>query len=329
MKKVTYAKNVFIPLTTVCSNHCTYCRFKEPLKKAEIISLTRIKSILNQAKEAGCKEVLFTCGTQPERIAGFEQKLEQKTGYKDWLSFVTAACQAALDEGLLPHSNLGVIESSKLAKLAEYNASLGLMLETTAKLKAHAQSPTKSLAARREMIAEAGRLKIPFTSGILLGIGESKEDRKDSLELLQELAKEYGHIQEVIIQPVDPPSTSNLTAPKWEVVLNTLKLAKEILPESIALQVPPNLVDLANILSAPVDDLGGISPLTPDYINPKHQWPKMQKLRNRFPKIKFQERLPIYGQYLEQKWVRKEVWNCLKSEGLINEYSTKRNSSES
>ena len=329
MKIVTYSKNVFVPLTTVCSNNCAYCHFKEPLPQADIISLTDLNSILKEAKQAGCKEVLFTCGSQPEEIPGFTEKLRRETGFTEWIDFVVAACQEVLKEGLLPHSNIGVVAPSKLAKLAPYNASMGLMLETTADVKAHANSPTKSFAERRDFIAAAGELKIPFTSGLLLGIGESKQDRIDSLKELKKLSQQYGHIQEVILQPVDPPKNSQLEKPKSDVVLETLDLARHILPESIALQVPPNLVDLGRLLTAPVDDLGGISSLTPDYINPEHQWPKIKELKDKFADIKFKERLAIYPQYLNQEWVQEAVWDCLQSEGWINEYKTRRDTNKS
>ncbi|MFO7819309.1 MAG: 7,8-didemethyl-8-hydroxy-5-deazariboflavin synthase subunit CofG [Halanaerobacter sp.] len=319
MKTITYSKNLFIPLTTVCANNCTYCHFKDPLEKAEIMPLSKIRSILTQAKEAGCKEVLFSSGTQPERVAGFKEKLQEETGFADWISFVSTACQEALKTGLLPHSNIGVIPKEALEKLAHYNASLGLMIETTAPIKAHAQSPTKDFSIRRDMIAAAGELKIPFTSGLLLGIGESRADRIESLIVLKELEEEYGHLQEVILQPVDPPQDSQLKTPNLEVLLDTLKLAQNILPASIALQIPPNLVDLEQIPFTLIDDLGGISPLTPDYVNPEHQWPKIEELKKKFSEIKLQERLPVYHQYLTKEWMREEVWSSLQSEGLLDE----------
>lgn len=324
MKTITYSKNIFIPLTTVCANNCTYCKFVEPLNQADIISMSKIESMLEKAKQAGCKEVLFTCGSYPERVSGFQKKLKEETGFKDWFSFLIAACKVALDKGLLPHSNIGVIAKEKLKKLAKYNASLGLMLETTAELKVHDESPTKSFKIRREMIASAGELKIPFTSGLLLGIGESRRDRIESLEALKKLNNLYGHLQEVILQPVDPPENSQLSKPKLKVVLDTVELAAEILPADVALQVPPNLVDLEQVLTAPIDDLGGVSPLTPDYINPQHQWPKIKAIKNKFSEIKFKERLAIYREYLNQEWIREPVWQCLQSEGLVNEFKAKR-----
>ncbi|MGM0369604.1 MAG: 7,8-didemethyl-8-hydroxy-5-deazariboflavin synthase subunit CofG [Bacillota bacterium] len=324
MKNITYSKNVFIPLTTVCRNDCGYCHFKDPLNQANIMSFSKLNSRLKQAKKAGCTEVLFTCGSQPEGVADFSDKLYRQTGFDSWISFVIAACREALRHGLLPHSNIGVVSKSDLRRLADYNASLGLMLETTADLEAHQYSPTKSFSVRRDLIATAGQLKIPFTSGLLLGIGESRLDRRESLEELKKLAKEYGHLQEVILQPVVPPANSKLIKPRLEVVVDTVQLAADILPEDVAIQVPPNLVDLKAVVDV-IDDIGGISSVTDDYINPSHQWPKIRELEAEFKGVEFKERLPIYPQYLNQEWVRAAVWKCLQSEEFIYGYKEKRN----
>ncbi len=326
MKVITYSKNVFIPLTTICANNCSYCHFKEPIFQAKIMSLSQIKTIIRQAKKAGCREVLFTSGSCPADVSGFEKKLKRETGFESWFEFLIAACREALKQGLLPHTNVGVLSKEKLKELARYNASLGLMLETTAAVEAHKFSPTKSFAVRREMIAAAGQLKIPFTSGLLLGIGENRKDRIESLEELKKLDEQYGHLQEIILQPVDPPQSSELSAPGLEVVLDTLELAKDILPKHIALQVPPNLVEMKALIATPINDLGGISTLTPDYINPDHQWPKIKRIKKQFPEIKFQERLPVYEQYLNQDWIREPVWECLQNEGMLNEFKTEKNS---
>ncbi|MFN2340370.1 MAG: 7,8-didemethyl-8-hydroxy-5-deazariboflavin synthase subunit CofG [Halanaerobium sp.] len=326
MKVITYSKNVFIPLTTICANDCSYCHFKEPISQAKIMSLSQIKTTIRQAKKAGCKEVLFTSGSCPEDVSGFEKKLKRETGFESWFEFLIAVCREALKQGLLPHTNVGVLSKEKLKKLARYNASLGLMLETTADVEAHKLSPTKSFAVRREMIAAAGQLKIPFTSGLLLGIGENRKDRIESLEELKKLDEQYGHLQEIILQPVDPPQRSGLSAPGLEAVLDTLELAKDILPKHIALQVPPNLVEMKALIATPINDLGGISTLTPDYINPDHQWPKIKRIKKQFSEIKFQERLPVYEQYLNQDWIREPVWKCLQNEGMLNEFKTEKNS---
>jgi len=324
MEVITYSKNVFIPLTTVCRNDCEYCHFKNPLNQADIIPFSKLKAKLKQAKRAGCTEVLFTCGSQPEEVTGFSDKLYRQTGFESWISFVIAACKEALRHGLLPHSNIGVVAKSDLQRLADYNASLGLMLETTADVEAHQYSPTKSFSDRRDLIATAGQLQIPFTSGLLLGIGETRADRRESLEALEELAEEYGHLQEVILQPVVPLVKSELTKPSLEIVVDTVQLAGDILPDDIAIQVPPNLVDLGAVVSV-IDDIGGISPVTDDYINPSHEWPKIRELETEFTEVEFKERLPIYLQYLNQDWVRAAVWKCLQSEEFLHGYKEKRN----
>ena len=322
MEIITYSKNIFIPLTTACRNNCSYCRFKAKGNQINITSLAEIEEVLAQAKEAGCKEVLFTCGSQPEQVAGFEKKIKEETGFESIIELAIAASKMALDYGLLPHSNLGVISKKDLEEVAQYNASLGLMLETTAEVSAHQYSPTKTPKVRTEFIAAAGELEIPFTSGLLLGIGESRSDRIKSLKLLKQLQEEYGHLQEVIIQSVDPPTNIDLTNPELEVVIDTLKLAKQILPAEIALQVPPNLVDLETDVQALVDDLGGISPLTIDYINPDHGWPEIEELEASCPEVNFRERLAVYPQYLTQDYLPELVWNCIQREGWINEFKT-------
>ena len=321
MKKITYSRNIFIPLTTACNNHCSYCNYRQEVKKAEIISLAEIDNLLRAAVQAGCKEVLFTSGSQPEKCPGFKEKLKNKTGFSSFVEFAITASQKALNLGLLPHSNLGVLSKKELKQLAKYNASLGLMLETTALVKAHRDSPTKEPKRRLKMIKEAGELKIPFTSGILLGIGEDKSDRVESLEQLRNLADQYGHLQEVIIQPVKTAEDANLKTPSQAELIQTIRLAKDILPKEIAIQTPPNLVELATAIKAGVDDLGGISPLTKDHINPEHNWPRIKELKAEFPQLDFQERLAVYPEFINKRWLADPVWNCLKEKGWLNEYS--------
>ncbi len=321
MKTITYSRNIFIPLTTACNNNCSYCNYRQEVTEAEIISLTEIDKLLRQAAQVGCKEVLFTSGSQPDKCPGFKEKLTNKTGFSSIIEFALTACQKALNLGLLPHSNLGVLNKNELKRLAKYNASLGLMLETTALVKAHQDSPTKNPKQRLKMIQKAGELKIPFTSGILLGIEEDKSDRIESLKQLRDLANQYGHLQEVIIQPVKAAEDTNLNSPSQTELLQTIKLAKDILPKEVAIQTPPNLVELETAIKAGVDDLGGISPLSKDHINPDYNWPKIKELKAKFPQLNFQERLAVYPQFINKNWLAKPVWACLKEKGWLNEYS--------
>ncbi len=321
MKKITYSRNIFIPLTTACNNNCSYCNYRQKINQAKIISLTEIENLLEKAAQVGCKEVLFTSGSQPENCPGFKEKLQDKTGFNSIIEFAINACQQALELGLLPHSNLGLLAKNHLEELAKYNASLGLMLETTALVKAHQDSPTKDPQQRLKMIRQAGELKIPFTSGILIGIGENKRDRIESLKQLRDLSNQYGHLQEVIIQPVKSAQDTELESPGQTTLIETIRLAQEILPREVAIQTPPNLVELKTAIKAGVDDLGGISPLSKDHINPEHNWPKIKKLKEQFPRINFQERLAVYPEFIDKKWLAKPVWNCLKEKGWLDEYS--------
>ena len=203
----------------------------------------------------------------------------------------------------MPHTNAGLLCEDEMLRLAPYNASMGLMLETTADVPAHALSPEKRPARRISHISQAGKLKIPFTTGILIGIGESRADRVTSLKAISKLHGDYGHIQEVIIQPLDPkPGTpmSTFKPPMASEVEDTVRLAKKILPEGVAIQVPPNLIDPRSLVEAGADDLGGISPVTSDWINPERPWPKLEELH--LEGYSLRERLPVYPRYVLQGW---------------------------
>jgi FO synthase subunit 1 len=207
--------------------------------------------------------------------------------------------------GLLPHTNAGVLCDEELKALSPYNASMGLMLETTARLEAHAESPGKRPEARLDFIERAGRQKIPLTTGILVGIGEALEDRRESLRSIADLHHAYGHVQEVIIQPLEPkPRTpmAEASPPGEAELLQAVAMARAILPEEVAVQVPPNLVDPLPFAQAGASDLGGISPLTPDWINPNRPWPDLEDLRRRLAGYRLRERLAVYPRYVHKGW---------------------------
>ncbi|WP_408955799.1 7,8-didemethyl-8-hydroxy-5-deazariboflavin synthase subunit CofG [Natroniella sp. ANB-PHB2] len=320
MKVITYSKNIFIPITDFCINECSYCKFRSDLEIAGIMKLEQIKSHLFAAKSAGCKEVLFSCGTQPDKSVKFRQRFRSETGYNSVVELVTAACQKALEIGLIPHTNLGVIDFEALEILAEYNGSMGLMLETTAKVAAHCYSSTKDPSTRLEFIAQAGQLKIPFTTGLLVGIGEEKKDRINSLQALSDLHNKYGHLQEVIIQPVKS-TKKGLAGVSLVQLQQLIGLAREIMPPEVAIQVPPNLEieNLKGLIESGVSDLGGISSLTDDYINPEYKWPQLEQLKEELePKYQLRERLPIYSHFLQEEWLRKRVQVSLQREGWQN-----------
>ena len=304
---ITYSKNVFLPLTHVCSNACGYCSFKEPVQDGCVMPPEDVKHILQRGAAAGCTEALFTFGEHPELERGFSEHL-QRIGYSSILDYAYDMAQYALGCGLLPHTNAGIIDEEQMKKLRTVNASMGLMLETTATVKAHEYSPGKVPEVRIEMIETAGKLKIPFTTGLLLGIGENRYNRIESLNVIKDLHQRYHHIQEVIIQNFCPkPGTDMADIPgaNRTILKDTIQLAAEILPKDISIQIPPNLADAGRLLQYGVTDLGGVSPVTIDYINPEHPWPALTALERlvRNAGYSLKERLCIYKKYCTPEWV--------------------------
>lgn len=265
--------------------------------------------ILKRGSEAGCTEALFTFGEHPEEVSGFLPYLKQY-GYDSILDYCHAMAEKALEYGLLPHTNAGVMTYDEMKYLSSVNASMGLMLETTAIIPAHRNCPGKNPKVRIEMIENAGRLEIPFTTGLLLGIGETIEDRRDSLLVIADLHQRYGHIQEIIIQNFCPkPGTDMSSFPGATLrdMQETVRMAKEILPPDIAIQIPPNLAEAKKILSCGVTDLGGISPVTIDYVNPEHPWPALEELVSLTAGYTLHERLCIYPQFIRKGWFHHEL----------------------
>ncbi len=304
-KFLTYSRNVFIPVTDVCRNRCLYCGFRRD--EGKIISRKEATELLDRGASAGCTEALFSLGEAPWEVTGFGDLLK-KTGKDDLIDYLIELSELALDRDLLPHTNAGLLPKEDMRRLAPYNASMGLMLETTADVEAHRSSPGKRPEVRLAAIAVAGELKIPFTTGILVGIGETMENRIESLQAIKDLQETYGHIQEVIVQPFDPKShtaMSHLAPPGPETLAETVRMARSILPPSVAVQVPPNLVDPLPLVEAGAEDLGGISPVTPDWINPDRRWPATEELESRLAGFELKERLPVYPRYIDLEWCGK------------------------
>ncbi|WP_457550234.1 7,8-didemethyl-8-hydroxy-5-deazariboflavin synthase subunit CofG [Archaeoglobus sp.] len=313
MEIVTFSKNVFIPLTRTCRNRCAYCGFRK--NDYRIMKPDEIKSLLLKAKNA--LEALFTFGEKPDVYEKFRSNLK-KLGYSCFIEYVKNMNRLAIDMGFLPHTNAGVLSYGELKMLKPYNASMGLMLEQAVELECHAESPGKKPEVRIKTIKDAGKLKIPFTTGILVGIGESEYDRAYSLEVIADIHANYGHIQEVIIQNFSPkPNTpmANWKPPSLEEMLKTVKMAREILPSDVTVQIPPNLVgDVTPFLKAGARDLGGISEVTPDYINPEYPWPSIDVLRRVVERNGFvlRERLPIYPKFVKLGWFSDEIAELVK-----------------
>ncbi|NYT05616.1 MAG: 7,8-didemethyl-8-hydroxy-5-deazariboflavin synthase CofG [Methanomicrobiales archaeon] len=310
---ITYSRNVFLPLTTVCHNRCGYCCFRTPVVEGCILPPEEVRRTLAAGAALGCTEALFTFGERPELENGFSAYIAS-FGFPDIITYCYEMCKQGIEAGILPHTNAGILTIEEMALLREVNASMGLMLETTAEIPAHRNSPGKDPAVRIEMIENAGRLRIPFTTGLLLGIGETPRDREESLEVIAGIHRRFGHIQEVIIQNFCPKEGTPMAAvqgPGSDEICETIRMAKQILPQDVAVQIPPNLADASRLIACGVDDLGGVSPLTIDYVNPEHPWPAIDRLRDIAGESELRERLCIYPRYIEKKWYHPNI------EGLI------------
>jgi len=297
---------------------------RDPDNGAWFMSPEDVIGLTKRAKIAGCSEALLTLGERPDVHAEAREKLDA-LGYERMVDYLVDLCGQILKLGLLPLTNAGLLSERELRRLRRYNASMGLMLECIAELPAHRNSPGKDPRSRLDVVEAAGKLKIPFTTGLLVGIGEEFEDRVQSLHALKKLHERYNHIQEVIIQPFDPkPGTPmrNHPRPSESELIATVAIARAIMPE-VSIQVPPNLTsNIGSFLVAGANDLGGISPVTPDFINPEQPWPSVAELRAAIKHAGFtpRERLPIYPSYVKDdsfmsEEVREHVHELADEEG--------------
>ena len=301
---ITFSKNIFLPLTTVCRNRCEYCCFRTPVMKDCILPPAEAEHTLLCGAAKGCTEALFTFGERPEEEKGFEDEIKG-AGFDTILQYCHAMCKRSIQTGLLPHTNAGILTAEELEYLKPVNASMGLMLETMAQIPAHRNSPGKIPEVRIEMIENAGILKIPFTTGLLLGIGETMQDREESLMVIRELHNRYGHIQEVIIQNFCPNPGTLMEKSQlidFDEMCIVIQMARDLLPDDVAVQVAPNLADAASLIPCGVNDLGGISPLTIDYVNPGHPWPEEESApafcRKSYSQGTFVHLPPVYRERL-------------------------------
>ncbi|MEV0896298.1 bifunctional FO biosynthesis protein CofGH [Actinoplanes sp. NPDC049802] len=313
---VTYSRKVFIPLTRLCRDRCHYCTFATVPHKLPAAFLERdeVLEIARQGAAQGCKEALFTLGDRPEeRWPAARQWLDER-GYDSTLDYVRACAIAVLEEtGLLPHLNPGVMSWAELQRLKPVAPSMGMMLETTAtrlwseKGGPHFGSPDKEPAVRLRVLDDAGRVGVPFTTGILIGIGETAAERVESLFAIRRTAREFGHVQEVIVQNFRAkPDTAMRGMPDAELreLAATVAVARIIMGPRARIQAPPNLIDdeFALLLRAGIDDWGGVSPVTPDHVNPERPWPQIDLLAEMSEKSGFElrERLTIYPEYVRR-----------------------------
>jgi FO synthase subunit 1 len=298
--QLTFARNVFLPLTTACRYTCTYCTFYDVPGQATLMSPQEVRDQLQVGADAGCTEVLFTFGDKPDdRYTEIHDQLDE-WGFENIHEYLYHACEIALNEGLLPHSNPGDCTRSEFERLREVNPSMGVMLETTAEVEAHSGGRRKTPGQRLNTIRAAGEAGVPFTTGILVGIGEDWRDRAESLLAIRALHERYGHVQEVIVQNVVPNERSDFSQPSVETMRRAVAMARAALPAAVSVQVPPNLSPTRELLDCGVDDLGGVSPVTDDYINPDYEWPALRDLESiaEDAGVPLSERLPVYPRYL-------------------------------
>jgi FO synthase len=315
---VTYSPKVFIPLTTLCRDVCGYCTFARPPRRGERAFLTEeeVLAIARAGAAAGCTEALFTLGDKPELRYKVARAELAALGCETTLEYLGRVAKLVLEEtGLLPHLNPGVMSREDLVALRPVSASMGIMLETTAeRLSArggpHWASPDKEPARRLETIGLAGELRIPFTSGILIGIGETRAERVAALVELRALHERHGHLQEVIVQNFRAKPGTRMAShpePSLDDHLWTIAVARLLLPEDVAVQAPPNLAydDFPRLLDAGIDDWGGVSPVTIDHVNPEAPWPDRDRLAaaTRARGLELAPRLPVYPRYLSGRWV--------------------------
>ncbi|HLZ40736.1 MAG TPA: 7,8-didemethyl-8-hydroxy-5-deazariboflavin synthase CofG [Candidatus Sulfotelmatobacter sp.] len=309
---ITYSKKVFLPLTNLCRDYCGYCTFrKDPGEPgAHTMLPDEVLAVARAGEQLGCTEALFSLGDKPELLFPEMRETLRQLGYKSTLHYLEAMCELVLRETtLLPHPNPGLLSSEWIARLAQVSPSMGLMLETTnaallASGAAHDNAPDKVPAKRLRTIEEAGKQGVPFTTGLLIGIGESPEDRVDTLLAIGKLQERFGHIQEVIVQNfrVKPEvPMARWPEPSRGEMLRAVAVARLLLPE-VNIQAPPNLSApyYEELIDAGINDWGGISPLTPDFINPEKPWPYLEQLRLRTEARGFElrQRLPVYPEFV-------------------------------
>jgi len=311
---ITYSRKVFLPLTNLCRDYCGYCTFRRDPGDpgAHTMIPDEVLTVARAGEKLGCTEALFSLGDKPELLFPEMRETLRHLGYKSTLHYLEAMCELVLREtSLLPHPNPGLLSAEWIARLAAVSPSMGLMLETTnaallAPGAAHDNAPDKVPAKRLRTIAEAGKQNVPFTTGLLIGIGESPEDRVDTLLAIRDLHERYGHIQEVILQnfrvkPAIP--MGNWPEPTRGEMLRAVAVARLLLPR-VNIQAPPNLsapyYNYEDLVDAGINDWGGISPLTPDFINPEKPWPHLDQLRLRTESKGFalRQRLPVYPEFL-------------------------------
>ena len=336
-RRMTFSAKVFVPLTNLCRDYCGYCIFRRDPGDPGALTMTpeQVLALAHAGERLGAKEALFSLGDRPEALFPEYRQFLRRMGHRTTLDYLRAISALVVSEtGLLPHANPGVMGERDLSSLREVNVSMGIMLETASERLlgrglAHDRAPDKVPARRLRTIALAGKLSIPFTTGILIGIGETHAECVEALLAIRDLHERYGHIQEVIVQnfrrkPGIP--MRNQPEPEMDDLLRTAAVARLLLGPDMNIQVPPNLsdADFARLPEAGINDWGGVSPLTPDHINPERPWPGLAALRRATERagLELRERLAVYPEYAARSefvhdTLRPRVRGLVDGDGLV------------
>jgi 7,8-didemethyl-8-hydroxy-5-deazariboflavin synthase len=335
---ITYSRKIFINITNLCRDFCSYCTYrKNPfesssimMKPAEVLNLSKI------GKKYHCTEALIVAGERPEERYAEAKLWLRQLGYTSLVEYVIDISEKIVkDTGLLPHSNLGIITKEEMKLLKMYNVSIGLMLESSSeklleKGMSHEFAPSKNPRKRIEVIKNAGRMKIPITTGLLIGIGETREDIINDLFLLKSINKEFENIQEIILQNFQPKKNTKMQdspSPNNDYFLKIVSIARLIMP-NMNIQIPPNLSPkiFSYFIDAGINDWGGISPVTIDHVNPEFPWPKIEELKyiTESKRQRLRARLPVYPEFIDKDefispHLRNYVENFIGLDGLVKE----------
>ncbi len=329
---VTYSRKIFFNLINLCRDTCSYCTYKsEPgQSKTYMMSKQDVQNLAKLGKDYKCTEALFVTGERPEQKYQEARTWLRENGFASTAEYLIHASEIALSEGLFPHTNAGNLTKSEMNELRKTNVSLGLMLENSSMRLSesgmpHESAPSKHPKARLRVLKDAGELGIPITTGVLIGIGETAIEIIDSLYAIKEIHKKYGHIQEIILQNFQPKLDTIMKdnpSPNEKYFKTLVALARVIIPE-INIQIPPNLSpgSYASFLSVGINDWGGISPLTPDYVNPEFSWPSIDTIAKNSLKAGFElkARLPVYPEFfsLVHPDLKHKISEYTDSEGFV------------
>jgi FO synthase len=313
-RTVTFSPKVFLPVTNLCRDRCTYCTFRKDPDDPDAWTMqaAEVAAWSERGRRLGCVEALMCLGDKPEIAFASYRALLAEWGFASTAAYVERACEIALEQGLLPHTNAGILSRDEMARLRRVNVSLGLMLESVSprlrgRGEVHQWAPDKEPSVRLRMLREAGELAIPFTTGLLIGIGETLAERVDTLLAIRDAHRLHGHVQEVIVQNFRAKPTigrADAAEPDALDMARTIAVARLVLDDDVSVQAPPNLSpdDHALLLAAGLNDWGGMSPLTPDYVNPEAPWPHVHALGTTCAAAGYtlRPRLPIYPTYVER-----------------------------